>query len=1174
MKKKIIKLAALLLILTTPVFAEEMSYQIYVHDIETEQQEYNTSEQVTGSFVLSNLSKTPQSDIYYSISSGIYRPENLSIEGAYGITEKLGPLYIKSNSKAIIPFSYTLPKSVSGNVAIQILATLKDGTLIGQGYVNISVKGKAEETGYVINPRISITGYEQMIRPDTGPTIYDTEKAGFVFSISTTTKKYKITPVIKIYDRIDSIDNLKKTIRLEPIMTDDKNAKETYALPLSTDLGAFVYFAVISFESEDVDISPVFARYVVAGPIATIRNITTESLEVKKGSFINAVVTYAGQPIDEFRPEKQVLGSSTIFTITAMNEKNEIVGTVSQPLDLSGSSQNVSVSIPAGVDAKVLSFTSTIKTTDGIILDEYSVTLPSAESLKNQISYTRQADLSMSTIITIIIFLLLIIFFIVFKKKNKKSPAFMSLFIIAGILTVSLFAIKGPALADGISEEAQDYLDTIVNMQKNALNTIFGYKIVNKNTERGDFSDYFKVTSVSSPLPAQITMYEPGQQFKLTFNATFGQCNNSPRHYWAYAYDPKISWKNQTPVFGNSFENRLAYWEDKGVKILDWAGNDGWEELFLLSDLKAITIIAGLNGGAGIGAEKEATLKKLARTALNIEEYCVKYSETGGPHVFRHCSSKGLHMPLYAFDEDGVSSSRDFVNWGRTHGDRANTIKSILANDATIPNSLTSFDFENTSNLKINDQGQPANDETQIYINKLKNLKSEINQYSRGTFDAFYDLYSESSSGDANVNVELTPVTVTKTYTMPNEPGYHRMYFYLHQDGVNGMDDMTVRQIVCVRGAGVCPNENMNSRPTVTIKDVDEITASSSVVHWDYRDSQEDPQKDYEIQLTTVKDNFSDLSKMKTFSVNTSLINVKDVREYIMTDLYPSKTYYMRMRVKENTAEQLWSAWTDGNYSFQTKSSLTATPVCGTAENNECLIGTPRDDVDTTVDYKWSCVGSGTQISSCSLAKLNQLTNGECSNIVNVCIQGGEAQSKSTTTTQYLWTCPGLNGGASQLCKASIITAPTVNGVCNNEEKNICEDGTLVVDSDTTDNSWSCAGSNGGKIDPCRYTLGEGSSTTTIRMSKKPAVVVDKGGSCTIEWEIKDLPTNTTCVLSGWGVNNNAGNKTLSENVGYETIPGILTNQRYTILCSKDTPPTAVANASVICRVNPSIIEN
>ena len=1160
MKKKFIKLVVFLLILSTPVFAEDMPYQIYVHDIETEQQEYNTGEQVTGSFALSNLSKIPQSDIYYSISSGIYHPENMAIEGTYGVTDKTGPLYIKSNSKAMIPFTYTLPKSVSGNVAIQILATLKDGTLVGQGDVNISVKGKAKETGYVINPRVSITGYNQVIRPDMGPTIYDNEKTGFVFSISTTTKKYKITPVLKIYDRIDNADALKKTIRLEPIMTDDKNVKTTHALPLPTDLGAFVYFAVISFESEEIDISPVFARYIVAGPIATIRNITTDSLDVKKGAVIKAVVTYAGQPIDEFRPEKQVLSSSTILTVTAMNEKNEVVGTVSQPLDMKGGAGNANVSIPAGVDAKVLSFTSTIKSTDGTLLDEYSVTLPSAESIKNQIPYGSPADMFKPTIIaTIIIILLLIIFFIVFRKKSAKSPAFIALFIMAGILTVSLFVVRGPAFADGISDEAQNYLDTIAGMQNNTLNTLFGYKIVNQNTQRGEVAPYFNITTVSSPLPPQIAMYDPGQQFKLTFSATYAQCNNSSRHYWAYAYDPAIAWKNQTPVFGDSFENRLAYWEDKGVKILDWNKGDSWEELFLISDLKAI---------AGIGANKETTLKKLAKTALNVEEYCKEYSNTGGPHVFKYCSDKSLHMSLYEFTEDGEFSSRDFVSWGKLRGDRANNIKTILADAGVIPNSLADFDFENTSNLKINDQGQPANEETQTYINKLKNLKSEINQYANPTFEAVHTWYTLSQQA-----TELTPVTLTKTYTMPNEPGYHRMYFYLHQDGVNGMDDMTVRQIVCVRGAGVCPDENVNSKPTVDIKIVDEITASSSVVHWEYADKQNDNQKDYEIQLTTVKDNFSDLSEMKTFSINASLVNAKDIRERLMADLYPSTIYYIRMRVKENSAEQLWSAWTDGNYSFKTKASLNPAPVCSTTENNKCLSGSLQDDADTTVDYKWSCLGSGAQIASCSLPKPTVLTNGECASIANtpnVCKQGNASTTSGTT-----WVCKGLNGGStSPTCTAPIITGPAVNGSCNDAVKNSCAVGTLVGDSDTTDNTWSCAGSNGGTTDSCLFTPGGGGSTTTISISKKPSVTLNKGGSCTINWEIKDLPTTATCVLSGWGVNNGAGTRILSQGIGTETIPNLITNQKYTIVCTKGTPPTTIANASVICRVNPNIIEN
>lgn len=108
-------------------------------------------------------------------------------------------------------------------------------------------------------------------------------------------------------------------------------------------------------------------------------------------------------------------------------------------------------------------------------------------------------------------------------------------------------------------------------------------------------------------------------------------------------------------------------------------------------------------------------------------------------------------------------------------------------------------------------------------------------------------------------------------------------------------------------------------------------------------------------------------------------------------------------------AAGLQSTW--ASYTI-TLSNAPTNGSCGTT-NNSCLAGTWVDQADTSSEYLWSCNGlDGGSNASCSLSRS---TDGQCSANTYQCLVGDVANT-SSTATQFTWDCNGTAGGATVSC--------------------------------------------------------------------------------------------------------------------------------------------------------------
>lgn len=1069
MKKTFLYTFLFTILILTKSVAAQSGYQIYVSDIDTAEMEYSVGQQIDGKFTLSNLSSIAQSDMYYTISSGLYSEESMSVNNVLNISKEVGPLYVKGLSKDVVNFSYNLPKSLVGNSAIKITVKLKDGTILAEGIHSFGITGESSvESLNITEGYLKISGFDQKIGPLVGPTVYSGEKIDLYLTIPKTEKEYNIKTVLKLYDRSEKEEFLLKTVDLKNIKTETKESISVISLPV--DLNPLVYFGVISFEADGLEVSSVNVRYIVAGSIATIRNMTTETLEVKKGEIFNVNVVYGGQPIDEMRPEKQIKTSSTTITVVATNEKGDIVSEATQPVVISEDGNGLVIPMTANISAKGLTLKGYIKSEDGIVLDEYKTVLPYTKDLKSQESYIKNSSKVIINI-AILSVLVLIIFFFFIRKLNLKSRLPVAIILFGIVASFGIFKID--AVYAGINEEQQTYLDSL-NDQSNPVWTIV--------QSSGKVSELFNITSISSPLPPAVKIYEPGESFSLNYNVTYGECNNEPLRYVAYAYRSSDVWGKVPKLDGTNLE-RLAYWQNNGSTMVNYTPPTlyGWKTPYMSADLKAVT---------GVSVEKEQALKRIVGRFTS--------NSVGGCRL-------GGNICFIIVSQSTSQTSSATINWFVSNAQQSaafytalrDDLKNAPGNPLSDRPGLRNFNFLDTGRLST----VTGHDYTSQYIGMIFLLSDEIEQYTSSNVQSFVSWYSFSEHAS-----NLVPFSPTRAYTAPTKPGFHFLYFYLNQDGNSGMRDKTVRVTICVRGASLCPNEKVN--PVVRITGFDTITQRSAYINWIFTDENGDKQADYSIQVSP-EQSFVDQTKILRFPGDQNSSTINTTRKRQLTGLQPGTTYYVKMMVKSNN-EPYNSLWVMSQ--FKTSDII---GQCNTTTKHSCVSGTPTILDDGVNNYRWTCTGTngnnagcllpkpvtavcGTASSTCSKGTLGELTDSTtdylwqclgiagggstmcsipkpisptCGTSKNTCLRG-TFTDKTDTTTDYLWQCNGSTETTPVACSARI-SAPVVNGQCSTTVNNICISGTLrstsagTGDDTVTHYKFNCDGSGGGVNATC-----------------------------------------------------------------------------------------------------------
>ena len=154
--------------------------------------------------------------------------------------------------------------------------------------------------------------------------------------------------------------------------------------------------------------------------------------------------------------------------------------------------------------------------------------------------------------------------------------------------------------------------------------------------------------------------------------------------------------------------------------------------------------------------------------------------------------------------------------------------------------------------------------------------------------------------------------------------------------------------------------------------------------------------------------------------------------------------------------------------------------VCG--ETNEtCTIGIPNPAPhDTNTLYRWTCLGQhGGTDAHCTAnrphKKLPTAINASCGNRIEVCATGIFDPYPSDTSTKYIWTCKGSNGGRSVRCIAP--KKSSTDGFCKKDSIGCLIGNYKDLEDTSTEYRWSCLGTRGGADTNCS----KAKKTSTIK---------------------------------------------------------------------------------------------
>lgn len=512
--KNFLKIFLFLFFISVP-FTIFAGTEVYVYPVATQKPSYEVGDTIKGQFTIHNVRATRQSDIVYTIGfvQGTEPYGRISGEQKYNET-----LYLEANSKRNISFNYTLPSSASGRGFVVVTVLLTDGTSVGQGNAPIVIAGAPVDKKITLESSY-IENNSQPYSLENGPNVSKDDKTFIIFTLPKTSEIIPVSVSTQLFNRTQISEPLKV---LDTIKIQTQTSTSTVVrIPLPVDMDPLVYAGETSFSIQGYSIDPIQFRYVIDGEIATIRNINSDKLSVKKNKGFVVEVTYAGTPINFNNPE-QASSSEAILNGFVLNENEEKIASFEERIDLINQA-NIKIPLKAEISAKSMSFAATITSLDGRVLSTFSTELPSEEELAAL--YQKSFWETYKNMINLGGLILLLGIILIFLKKRKNSILSVQQIVTLGMVGTSLL-LAGQILAQASS----------------------GYTIESGSVQpRG-----IEVNALYSPLPPSVRTYAPGEYFDIVADVRFGADLRTSA--LLYLYMPNV-YPGNAPALINNLSN-------------------------------------------------------------------------------------------------------------------------------------------------------------------------------------------------------------------------------------------------------------------------------------------------------------------------------------------------------------------------------------------------------------------------------------------------------------------------------------------------------------------------------------------------------------------------------------------------------------------------------------------
>ena len=467
--------------------------------------------------------------------------------------------------------------------------------------------------------------------------------------------------------------------------------------------------------------------------------------------------------------------------------------------------------------------------------------------------------------------------------------------------------------------------------------------------------------------------------------------------------------------------------------------------------------------------------------------------------------------------------------------------------------------------------------------------------------------------GTAQITVSFPPTVQTSSYPFSKNPagvgdpmGYGKVNtriqdLYPNSAGIlsarkdsNGRTLGTYRVASSYELGSIVYNVTVppipNAPHVVTCTGISNISKYGATANWSYSDIDGDLQSNYVVQVST-DPSFVNIVQSRTATANT---DVSAVRSTVLSGLTSNTKYYVRVRAYNNT--NAWSAYSSCGLGFTTATDTTTAPTCFCDKRDQVCsysYSTSTEKNAPICNFSSACtVTSGQNDVTFTVIPINSLGN--------VNYKHGDISADRGSGVAYVYTTPKTSGTqsvnfsltdtydnktSSSMCyienpvtgtppEVIPISNPTaINGQCNNSVRYSCSAGRYIADRNISPDTWVCHGINGGSEASCLYDGPTTPTTPIINLTKDPKVTLNRGGKCTLSWDIQNVPTpDGVCMLTGWNIGGSG--QDIKNTKNSTIISGLQTNQKYVLTCTGLGQPTPTISKSVICRVNPNISEN
>jgi hypothetical protein len=222
-----------------------------------------------------------------------------------------------------IPFEYTVPNSGTvGSNALFFELTSQNGEKFGFSFKEVVLEKLLENIESYYNFNVNDLSFMMQ----QGPTVKSEDNV-FIKSLLLSKQNISVKPYIEIYE-FEPVNEPVKKYEL-PQISLIANEENTSELKINfEDLKPGVYAGKLTFldennttRSEDINF-----RFIVDGPISTIKTITADKSFGQKGDVVNLNVGIVGKPYDITSGSIEENKQNILLEVSFVNEKREIVG--------------------------------------------------------------------------------------------------------------------------------------------------------------------------------------------------------------------------------------------------------------------------------------------------------------------------------------------------------------------------------------------------------------------------------------------------------------------------------------------------------------------------------------------------------------------------------------------------------------------------------------------------------------------------------------------------------------------------------------------------------------------------------------------------------------------------------------------------------------------------------